>query len=122
MLVLAAGGLAAQTAGAPPDRVTVEQAVQEAVERNLNLLAERYNLSIADARIITAKLRPNPVVSAGLDYIDFLRNFSHENQGGPTEYNLRTDFILERGGKRERRVEVARTAREVAQLHLTNAS
>ena len=77
MLVLAAGGVAAQTAGAPPDRVTIGQAVQEAVERNLNLLAERYNLSIADARIVTAKLRPNPVVSAGLDYVDFLRNFTH---------------------------------------------
>ena len=122
MLVLAAGGLAAQPAGAPPDRVTIGQAVQEAVDRNLNLLAEKYNLSVADARIITARLRPNPVVSAGLDYIDFLRNFSHENQGGPTEYNLRTDFILERGGKRDRRIEVARSVREVAQLQLLNTT
>ncbi|MCX6628607.1 MAG: TolC family protein [Candidatus Solibacter sp.] len=121
IFVLAAGSLAAQPAGAP-DQVTVEQAVQEAVERNLNLLAERYNLSIADARIITAKLRPNPVVSAGLDYVDFLRAFSHENQGGPTEYNLRTDFTLERGGKRDRRIEVARTSREVAQLQLLNTT
>ncbi len=122
ILVLAAGGLAAQTAGAPPDRVTIGQAVQEAVEHNLNLLAERYNLSIADARMITAKLRPNPVLSAGWDYVDFLRAFTHENQGGPTEYNLRTDFILERGGKRERRIEVARSAREVAQLQLLNTT
>src|SRR5450755_563708 len=113
MLFLAAGSLAAQPAAAPPDRVTIGQAVQEAVDRNLNLLAERYNLSIADARIITAKLRPNPVLTAGLDYIDFQRHFNYDNQGGPTEYNLRTDFILERGGKRERRIEVARTAREV---------
>lgn len=122
MLVLAAGGLAAQTAGAPPDRVTIGQAVREAVERNLNLLAERYNLSIADARIVTAKLRPNPVFSAGLDYVDFLRNFTHDNQGGPTEYNFRTDFILERGAKRERRIEVARPAREVSQLQLLNTT
>ena len=122
MLVLAAGGLAAQTAGAPPDRVTIEQAVQEAVEHNLNLLAERYNLSIADARIITAKLRPNPVVSLGLDYVDFQHHFNNDNQGGPTEYNLRTDLVLERGGKRERRIEVARSAREVAQLQLLNTT
>jgi len=122
MVVLAAGGLAAQQAGAPPDQVTINQAVQEAVEHNLNLLAERYNLSIADARIVTAKLRPNPVVSAGLDYVDFLRAFTHDNQGGPTEYNLRTDFILERGGKRDRRIEVARSVREVAQLQLLNTT
>ena len=102
--------------------MTIEQAVQEAVEHNLNLLAERYNLSIADARIITAKLRPNPVVSAGVDYIDFQNHFNADNSGGPTEYNFRTDFVLERGGKRERRIEVAQTAREVAQLQLLNTT
>lgn len=117
-LVFWAAALRAQTA----DRVTIAQAVQEAVDHNLNLLAERYNLSIAEARIVTAKLRPNPVLSAGLDYIDFLNRFNGDNQGGPTEYNVRTDFVLERGGKRERRVEVAQTAREVAQLQLLNTT
>lgn len=121
MLVLTAGGLGAQPPAAA-EPVTIEQAVHEAVEHNLSLLAERYNLSIADARIITAKLRPNPVLSAGLDYVDFLRAFNHENQGGPTEWNVRTDFLLERGGKRERRIEVAKTSREVAQLQLLNTT
>ncbi len=92
------------------------------MDHNLNLLAERYNLSIADARIVTANLRPNPVFSAGVDYIDFLGTFNRENQGGPTEYNFRTDFVLERGGKRERRIEVAQNAREVAQLQLLNTT
>jgi cobalt-zinc-cadmium efflux system outer membrane protein len=105
-----------------PDKVTITQAVQEAINHNLNLLAERYNISVADARIITAKLRPNPVVTAGADYIDFLGQFSPDKNVGPTEYNLRTDFILERGGKRERRIEVARDAREVAQLQLLNTT
>jgi cobalt-zinc-cadmium efflux system outer membrane protein len=122
ILFLAAPGLGAQQVGSPPDRVTLEQAVQEAVDHNLSLLAERYNISIADARIITAKLRPNPVLSAAVDYIDFLNHFNNDNQGGPTEYNFRTDFILERGGKRERRIEVAQTAREVAQLQLLNTT
>ena len=120
--VLAASVLAAQPADSPPTQITITQAVQEAVDHNLSLLAERFNLSIADARIVTAKLRPNPVFSAGLDYIDMLRAFSRDNQGGPTEYNLRTDFTLERGGKRDRRIEVARNAREVAQLQLLNTT
>ena len=121
-VTLASGGLCAQPAAAPPDRVTIQQAVQEAIDHNLGLLAERYNLSIADARIITAKLRPNPVFSAAVDYIDFLNHFNNDNQGGPTEYNFRTDFVLERGGKRERRIEVAQDAREVAQLQLLNTT
>ena len=122
IFMLAAAGLAAQPAAAPPDQVTIEQAVQEAVGHNLNLLAERYNLSIADARIITAKLRPNPVLSAGVDYIDFQNHFSPDNSAGPTEYNFRTDFLVERGRKREFRIEVAQSAREVAQLQLLNTT
>jgi cobalt-zinc-cadmium efflux system outer membrane protein len=122
IVFLAAPVLGAQQVGPPPDRVTLEQAVQEAVDHNLSLLAERYNISIADAKIVTARLRPNPVLSAAVDYIDFLNHFNSDNQGGPTEYNVRTDFILERGGKRERRIEVAQTAREVAQLQLLNTT
>jgi cobalt-zinc-cadmium efflux system outer membrane protein len=119
-LLLAAGLSGAQTL---PDKVTIGQAVQKAVDRNLSLLAERYNLSIAEARIITAKLRPNPVFSAGVDYLDILgTGFNTYNAAGPSEYNLRTDFLLERGGKRERRIELAQDAREVAKLQLLNTT
>jgi len=121
-LIVSAGGLAAQGPQPPPDRVTIDQAVQEAVGRNLNLLAERYNLSVADARIVTAKLRPNPVLSLGVDYLGFLGDFSPDKNVGPSEYNIRTDFTLERGSKRERRIEVAQGAREVAQLQLLNTT
>jgi outer membrane protein, heavy metal efflux system len=115
-------GIWAQAPPTPPDRVTIPQAVQEAVEHNLNLLAERYNISVADARIITARLRPNPVLSLGVDYIDFLGRFSPDQNVGPTEWNVRTDFVLERGGKRERRIEVAQAQKEVAQLQLLNTT
>lgn len=119
VVLVFAGGLAAQSL---PERVTIAQAAQEAIEHNLSLLAERYNLSVADARIVTARLRPNPVVSAGLDYIDILRRFNANNGGGPTEWNFRTDWVLERGGKRERRIETAEDAREVAKLQLLNTT
>ena len=125
-LVFAAGLSAQSPVPAPPqalpERVTIEQSVSEAVEHNLSLLAERYNLSVADARIITARLRPNPVFSAALDYIDILRSFNPDNQGGPTEWNFRTDFLLERGGKRARRIEVAQGVSEVAKLQLLNTT
>lgn len=105
--------------------VTVEQAVQEALDHNLALLAERYNLSIADARIITARLRPNPVLSAGLDYQDVLGSGffrDPKNGSGPSEYNARIDFLFERGGKRERRVEVAKDAKAVTEFQLLDAT
>ncbi len=101
---------------------TAESAVQEAINHNLELLAERYNLSIADARIVQAGLRPNPVFSAGPDYQDLLRQgFTAANGAGPPEVDARTDFILEGGGKRQHRIDVARSARSVAELELQNS-
>ena len=94
-----------------------------ALEKNLGLLAERYNVPVADAKIVTAGLRPNPVFSAGLDYQDMLgTGFDAQNAAGPGEFNFRTDFTLEGGGKRRRRVEAAQAARSVTQLQLLNAT
>jgi cobalt-zinc-cadmium efflux system outer membrane protein len=103
--------------------VTLDQAVREAVEKNFGLLAERYNVNIAEARILQARLRPNPVMTVGLDYQDALgTGFNLINAAGPPEFTARTDFPLERGGKRSRRIEVAEGARGVAQLNLLNAT
>ena len=45
-----------------PQPVTLQQAVAEAVDKNLTVLAEKYNVPVAQARIITARLRPNPIL------------------------------------------------------------
>lgn len=111
--------------GAAPNRLTLEQAVQEALEHNLTRLADRYNISIADARIVTAKLRPNPVFSAGLDYQDMLgTGFSSDtnSSAGPPEFNFRVDFVLERGGKRAKRIDAAENAKAVTQLQVLDGT
>jgi outer membrane protein, heavy metal efflux system len=103
------------------DTVTLDQAIKEAVDKNLNLLAERYNVSIADARILQAGLRPNPVLTYGQDYQNvFGTGLTAQNSGGPPEFNTRVDFTFERGGKRERRLELAQAQKSVAELSLLN--
>src|SRR5262245_58699254 len=103
--------------------VTINQCVREAVEKNLSLLAERYNLSVADTHVITAGLRPNPVLSVYTDLQPLLGNGATElNQTGPPEYGIRTDFILERGQKRRYRIEVAEQEKAVARWQLLNAT
>jgi cobalt-zinc-cadmium efflux system outer membrane protein len=102
--------------------LTIDQGVAEALEKNLGLLAERYNLTIADARIVTARLRPNPVLTLNADTLDLLgTGFNPQtNAGGPSNYGIRTDFLLERGGKRKARIALAEDSRAVAQLQLLN--
>ena len=53
--------------------LTLDQAIDEAVANNLNLIAERYNLSVAKARIITARARAKPNFSTEGDHLDFAR-------------------------------------------------
>lgn len=114
-----AGYLCAQS---PAEKLTLDQAVAEALEKSLVLLAERSNIAIAEARVLTARLRPNPVVSVGGDHMDLLgTGFNDLNAGGPTEFSLRTDFLWERAGKRRLRTEVAEAARSVAQLQFLNS-
>ncbi len=110
----------AQPAGSAT--LTIAQAVDEAVQRNLSLLAERSNLSIADAAMVTARLRPNPVASFSADHLDLLgTGFDEMNNGGPSEVALRVDLPIERGRKREARVEVASAVRSLAEAQFADA-
>ena len=101
----------------PAATLTVEQAVQEAVDHNLTLLAERYNISVAEARVMTAGLHPNPVLSTSANIMD---HTVFRTGTSPYDEAVRLDFVFERGGKRERRLEVAEDARTVTQLQFRN--
>ena len=114
--LILAGALGAET-------LTLNQAVSEAIEKNAGLLAERANIAVADARILTARLRPNPVLTAGSNHLDSLgTGFNDVNGGGPTEISLHSEFTVERGGKRQARVAVAEATRSVVELQFLNAA
>src|SRR6476661_697909 len=109
-------------AAQPPRTITIEQAIQEALQNNPGLLAERLGIPVADAAVITARLRPNPVVSASADHLDWLgTGFSDANGAGPTETALRVDFPWERGHKREYRVDTAGYARRIAEVRVADS-
>jgi cobalt-zinc-cadmium efflux system outer membrane protein len=115
--------LRAQTPEDGPGTIlTEEQAVAEGLQNNLVLLAERVNLTIAEASIITARLRPNPVFSFGSDHLDWVGyGFNELNGGGPTEIAWRVDLPIEREGKRRFRTETAGLAKDVAQARLLDS-
>lgn len=109
----------AQTA---PRLLTVEQAVAEAIENNLSVLAERANIPVAEATLISARLKPNPVLSLGADHLDVLgTRYNTVNNAGPNEINARIDFLIERARKREFRVETAQFNRQIAESRLAEA-
>jgi hypothetical protein len=70
----------------PLQAITIEQAIQEALQNNPGLLAERLGIPVAETAVITARLRPNPLFSVSSDHLDWLgTGFSDTNGAGPTE-------------------------------------
>ena len=111
----------AQTAA--PVKLPLDAAIDEALRNNIGLLAERASIGVAEAKVITARLRPNPVVSLEADHIDWLgTGFNDVNAGGPTEMNVHTDFLIERGRKRQLRTEAALAVVSVAELNYRNVA
>ena len=99
--------------------LTIDQAVREALDHNLTIKAERDNLNVADAAVRTASLKPNPVVTVNLVRPDR----SLVDAGiSPYEQVLRTDYVVERGGKRERRIDQADLSKSVTGFQLLNTT
>lgn len=94
----------------PAGELTLKQAVEIALARNPDLIAAHYELKAADARITQSGLRRNPEVSADIE------NFAG---GGATrgtdalETTLSLSQVIELGGKRVYRTNVATLDREV---------
>jgi cobalt-zinc-cadmium efflux system outer membrane protein len=119
--LLTAAMLYAQTS---TDKViTLDEAVGEALANNLDLTAEKLNIPVAEAREITARLRPNPVLTISGQTLDVLHaHFSPNTPFGPNQLNIHTDVPIERGSKREERMELARQGRLLAELGVREVS
>lgn len=87
------------------DSLSLRSFLNRVEKNNLSLLAERYNVNIADAEIAAAKVMPDPEVTFEV----------HKE-----EYHLELGYTLELGNKRGARVSVAKSERDIAQLSLEN--
>ena len=77
---------------------------------NLDIRALRHELTQADADILTAGLRTNPLVYMDTQFIPY-GSFGEHRPGGPTQYDVNITYPLDVSGKRQSRVTVARMAR-----------
>jgi len=102
--------------------ISIKDAVAEAIENNLGLRAERLAIPVAEAALITAGLRPNPVASYSADHLDALgTGFNENNNAGPPELAFRIDVPWERGHKRELRLDTAGYQSRIAHARLADS-
>jgi cobalt-zinc-cadmium efflux system outer membrane protein len=112
---LAFVGLASAARPARAEEISLSQAMDLFLARNADILASRYEIDKAAADLLGAKLRPNPGLSFNYNAIEF-GNGRGVRVGDNTLLALRLDQLLELGGKRGWRAEVAGSALEAAKL------
>jgi cobalt-zinc-cadmium efflux system outer membrane protein len=113
-----AGGLV-EDAGAP-DGLTLDAAIDRMMASNLDLLALRYEIPQADADILTAGLRANPLIYTDAQLIPY-GNYKASRPVGPTEYDISITYPIDLSRKRPSRVKVSRAAKSAIEAQLQDA-
>ncbi len=119
-MIISTIAVGAQTPAPPaqslPRKLTLAEAEDLLIRRNLLVIAARYQIDANRAQRLISSYKPNPVVTVGIEQLTFfspaggglsrlfLTNAAAAAQ--PT-YTFRVDKIWERGHKRELRVERA---------------
>ena len=94
----------------PAGGLSYDAALDRMMGSNLDIRALRHELTQADADILTAGLRTNPLVYVDSQFIPY-RPFGSDNPGGPTQYDVNLTLPMDVSGKRKSRTVVARVAR-----------
>ena len=90
--------------------ITLPEAEKQFLQKNLSLLAERYNIEISKAQVIQARLFSNPTValSGNLYDPDQKKVFNVSNKNG--QYDIALQQMIRLAGKRSKEVRLAQTA------------
>jgi len=103
--------------------ITLDQAIQMALNHNHNLLALRTTVQQNEAEEVTANLRPDPVLMGDVQYLPVFQpsNFSWDYIDNTTEFDLGVSYLFERGKKRQHRLQAAKDATAVTKAQVSDA-
>lgn len=125
--------VAAQTPAPPvttaptiPQRLTLAQAEQLLLQRNLTVAAAKYNIDAARAAKLIASFKPNPVLTIGSEQFHLAHPYhgiiqTDTNAAAQPTFTFRVDKTVERGGKRELRTEVADWQMKASEAQMLDA-
>ena len=109
-LLLAGKMCAQQVAGT----LTLKEAEQRFLELNLSLIAERYNIDMAQAQVLQAKLFENPVISLEQNVYNRL-NGKYFDFGKEGEAVVEIEQVIHLAGQRNKQVRLEKINKEIAE-------
>lgn len=99
LILLKPAAVMGEGSAAGVSTMTFGEAVEKGLSLNLDLLAARYNISIAEADELTAGLLYNPALSFNASLQPFNGNWNQTNSGGPGQRDLILSYPLDLTGK-----------------------
>lgn len=113
-----------------PRQLTLAQAENLLIERNLLVMAARYQVEATRAARLIAGYKLNPTLTVGAEQIPFYSPLpgsfprflkTNSDAGANPVYTFRFDQILERGGKREFRTAAAEEQLKASEAQMLDA-
>jgi cobalt-zinc-cadmium efflux system outer membrane protein len=87
----------------------LDEAIEKSLQHNHNLLAARTTIQQSEASETTANLRPNPTLFGDWEYLPLTSaNQNSEYLQNSTEADIGLSYLLERGKKRQHRLQAAK--------------
>jgi outer membrane protein, heavy metal efflux system len=107
---------------APATRVTLDQAIDLALQHNHSLQAVRTLILQNQAQEITANLRPNPVLIGDAQFLPVFHpgNFTSDYLDNSAQFDLGIGYLFERGKKRQHRLQAAKDQTAVTSAQVTD--
>jgi cobalt-zinc-cadmium efflux system outer membrane protein len=103
--------------------ITLDEAIQRALDHNHNLLAARTTIQQSEAEEVTANLRPSPVLVSDAIFLPVFQpsNFSRDYIDSTAQFDMGLSYLFERGKKRQHRLDAARDVTAVTRAQITDA-
>lgn len=100
--------------------ITLDQAIDKLVKENLDLYALSLEIPMAEADVLTAGLRANPIFYADTQLIPY-GHFSFLRPGGPPQSDININMPIDVTRKRRARTVSAKAAKKVSEAQLQDA-
>lgn len=95
-------------------QLSLKDAEKIFLKRNLSLIAERYNIDMAQAQVTQARLFENPVISLEQNVYNRL-NGKYFDMGKEGEATAEIEQVINLAGQRNKRVRLERVNKEIAE-------
>lgn len=93
-----------------PVKITLDQAIQLALQHNHALAAQRTTIQQSQAQETTANLRPNPTIDWDTQFLPLFSpsNFTADYFKNDAQFDIGLGYTFERGKKRQHRLQAAK--------------